>query len=75
MKKIRKITLNKEEQQTLRNYYKMAEEFSEFVNLEIEDSIDWLDELVLEYGMLDYNPNRKYAGVEFEMQDLKDEND
>ena len=68
MEKIKKIVLSKEEQKTLRDYYKMVEEFSEFTDLEMEDSIDWLDELILDWAMLDYNPNRKYAGVEFEME-------
>lgn len=68
MEKIKKITLNKEEQQTLRNYYKMVEEFSEFTDLEMEESAEWITELVLDWGSLTYKPQRKYAGVEFEME-------
>lgn len=69
MEKIKKITLNKEEQQTLRNYYKIAEEFSEFANLvDMEESMAWLTEFVLDWGSFDYNPKKKYAGVEIEME-------
>ena len=68
MEKVKKIILSKEEQKTLRNYYKIVEEFSEFIDSEMEESAEWITELVLDWAMLDYNPNRKYAGVEFEME-------
>ncbi len=69
MEKVKKIILSKEEQQTLKNYYKLVEEFSEFTNLDMVDLADWLSELVLNYGSLNYNPKRKYAGVEIEMEE------
>ena len=70
MEKIKKITLNKEEQQTLRNYFKMVEEFQEFANLtDLEEAAEWITELTLNWGTLEYSIcRRKYADVEIEME-------
>ena len=72
MEKIQRITLNKEEQQVLKDYYKIIEEFSDFTNLDMGDSADWLSELVLDYGSLTYMPLRRYAGVEVIFQNEND---
>lgn len=69
MEKIKKITLNKEEQQTLKNYFKMVEEFQEFACLaDIEEAGEWITELTLNYCTCGYSPQNRYADVEIEME-------
>lgn len=67
MEKIKKITLNKEEQQTLKNYFKMVEEFQEFECIpDLEDAGKWVTELALNYGTLGLR--REYDGIIVEME-------
>lgn len=72
MEKIKKITLNKEEQQTLKNYYKIVEEFQEFACLaDLEEAGEWITELALNYCTCGYSPRNRYSGVEIEMEKQK----
>lgn len=67
MEKIKKLILNKEEQQTLKNYYKMVEEFQEFDNLpDLEEAAEWITELALNYGTLGLR--QEYDGIVVEME-------
>lgn len=74
MKRIKKIILSKEEQKTLKDYYKMVEAFSEFTNYDIRESAEYLSEFIFDYwASFDYEPQRKYGSVEIELEGFKNE--